>query len=240
MLALCISTACHGAAISLMSLGSGGGATSPGAPPSPQVLTILSFSTDDPTISPLPAVVSTTTLDGPAKADTRVELSPAPERPSFDEIPLPPPVAPVAALQPPEPLRALAVLPTGDVGRVRPSGCSRGCGQRDSSDDSTVAAANSLSENGAQFGTAEYLQINKPGYPREAKRRKQEGLVVLLVKLSPAGNPVEVSLKTSSGFPVLDTAARESVRSWRFVPARMDGEDVESDVTVPIRFTLRE
>jgi protein TonB len=48
-----------------------------------------------------------------------------------------------------------------------------------------------------------------------------------------------VSVKQSSGFPLLDDSATSTVRGrWRFIPARHDGVPVESRVTVPIRFRL--
>ena len=50
-----------------------------------------------------------------------------------------------------------------------------------------------------------------------------------------------VEIAHSSGFELLDDAARETVlRRWRFVPARAGGIAVKSWVRVPIRFALTE
>ena len=55
------------------------------------------------------------------------------------------------------------------------------------------------------------------------------------------GHPATVAIVQSSGFAPLDDSALSTVRDhWRFVPARRDGEPVESRVTVPIRFRLED
>jgi protein TonB len=48
-----------------------------------------------------------------------------------------------------------------------------------------------------------------------------------------------VQLKASSGSQRLDTAALETVRQWKFVPARRGDTPVEAWVLVPITFSLR-
>jgi len=89
----------------------------------------------------------------------------------------------------------------------------------------------------ARFDAA-YLQNPKPGYPLVSRRQGEEGTVQLRVRVSADGRPQEVALKTSSGFPRLDQAAQEAVKTWRFQPAMRGDEPVESWVAVPIRFSL--
>jgi len=43
----------------------------------------------------------------------------------------------------------------------------------------------------------------------------------------------------SSGFPILDRAALDSVKTWSFVPGRRVDKIVEMWVKVPIRFELK-
>jgi len=45
-------------------------------------------------------------------------------------------------------------------------------------------------------------------------------------------------LKTSSGSPRLDQAALDTVKRWRFVPARQGDQSVAAWVVVPISFSL--
>jgi protein TonB len=43
----------------------------------------------------------------------------------------------------------------------------------------------------------------------------------------------------SSGFPRLDERAADTVRRWKFQPARQGGQPVEAWVIVPIQFSLK-
>ena len=49
-----------------------------------------------------------------------------------------------------------------------------------------------------------YLTNPKPAYPPEARRRKQQGLVVLNVFITSEGNPQRVEVAQSSGYVLLD------------------------------------
>jgi protein TonB len=90
----------------------------------------------------------------------------------------------------------------------------------------------------AQTLTALYLRNPKPGYPAASKRQGEQGTVVLRVFVTAAGDARHVSLRTSSGFPRLDRTALDTVKSWKFVPAKRDDEAVDAWVLVPIRFSL--
>ncbi|HSD60344.1 MAG TPA: energy transducer TonB [Burkholderiales bacterium] len=85
---------------------------------------------------------------------------------------------------------------------------------------------------------AAYLSNPPPDYPVAARRRGQEGTVLLSVLVSEAGLPKEIRLAKSSGTPVLDEAALEAVKGWKFVPARQGAQSVAAWVEVPIRFRL--
>ncbi len=85
---------------------------------------------------------------------------------------------------------------------------------------------------------AAYLHAPEPEYPPSAREDGQEGLVVVRVRVSTDGLPVEIALRRSSGFRALDRAAISAVKRWTFVPARQAGHSVESWIDVPIRFHL--
>lgn len=78
-----------------------------------------------------------------------------------------------------------------------------------------------------------------PAYPALAREQGQEGEAVIRARLDRDGNPDEVLLAASSGFPVLDRAALAAVRRWAFEPGRRGGEPVAAWVQVPVRFALR-
>jgi len=86
---------------------------------------------------------------------------------------------------------------------------------------------------------ADYLRNPKPRYPMISRRMGEEGLVKLRVYVTSAGEPRQVELKESCGFPRLDQAALNVVKNWRFVPARRGEAPVDAWVVVPIRFTLK-
>ena len=77
-----------------------------------------------------------------------------------------------------------------------------------------------------------------PAYPESARRRGQQGRVILQVDVSPDGLPTTVSVMQSSGFPTLDAAALAAVQRWRFVPATRGGTPIAATAEVPIVFRL--
>lgn len=84
------------------------------------------------------------------------------------------------------------------------------------------------------------LDNPKPAYPAMARRLGVQGTVRLKVLVSAGGLPEKIELKESSGSDMLDRAAQEAIRRWRFVPAKR-GEAAFADwVVVPIKFTLRD
>jgi periplasmic protein TonB len=86
---------------------------------------------------------------------------------------------------------------------------------------------------------ARYLDNPAPPYPALAQRYGEQGRVLLRVLVSPGGGAEEVQVRDSSGFPRLDEVARETVRHWRFVPARRGTEPVPAWVLVPVAFQLK-
>lgn len=85
-----------------------------------------------------------------------------------------------------------------------------------------------------------YFQNRPPKYPPLAKQMHQEGLVLLMVEVDRKGMAVKVEVKQSSGYQLLDQAALEAVRRWKFQPERIGDIPFESKVTIPIRFRLEE
>jgi TonB family protein len=79
-----------------------------------------------------------------------------------------------------------------------------------------------------------------PPDPAMSRRRGEEGLVVVRVRVRADGTAGGVSLAESSGHPRLDEAALAAVAGWRFRPAERDGVAVDHDLEVPLRFVLRE
>ncbi len=83
-------------------------------------------------------------------------------------------------------------------------------------------------------GPVRYRQAKEPDYPATARRRRQEGVVLLEALLTPDGRVRSVELQRSSGFPLLDQAALKAVAGWEFVVPTGPSWRVE----VPVRFQL--
>lgn len=84
-----------------------------------------------------------------------------------------------------------------------------------------------------------FLGVPEPDYPQSAREEGEEGLVVLRVRVSKEGRPLEVAIRASSGVRALDAAAIAGVKRWTFRPARVGQYDIEAWIDVPIRFRLK-
>lgn len=80
-----------------------------------------------------------------------------------------------------------------------------------------------------------------PLYPDSERIAGHEGRVMLDVQVLPDGSVSSLTLSQSSGYPVLDQAALDAVRQWRFRPARgPDGVPVPGRLRLPVDFRLPE
>jgi protein TonB len=78
-----------------------------------------------------------------------------------------------------------------------------------------------------------------PDYPRAARAQEIEGQVMLEVVLDRAG-AIEDEVRVVRSLPLLDQAAIDAVKQWRFRPARDGtGQPVRVRMVVPVRFVLR-
>lgn len=77
-----------------------------------------------------------------------------------------------------------------------------------------------------------------PSYPASARRRGEQGRVVLSVELDEQGRIARAQVATSSGSSQLDEAALAAVRQWHCNPARRGGQPVRAQALQPFNFTL--
>jgi protein TonB len=77
-----------------------------------------------------------------------------------------------------------------------------------------------------------------PSYPSQARRRNQQGVVVVEVRLDARGQQRSLNVLRSSGIDSLDNAALDAVAEWVFRPETIHGQAVPSRVQIPIRFAL--
>jgi TonB family protein len=81
------------------------------------------------------------------------------------------------------------------------------------------------------------LYAPDPDYSEEARKAKYQGTVVLWVVVGPDGRPRDVKVTRSLGLG-LDEKAIEAVKSWKFDPARKDGQPVAVQISVEVNFRL--
>ena len=176
--------------------------------------------------------------DKPAFTDA---LTPPPEpvpapQPS-EPAPVPAPV-PQAALTPPPPA---APQPSASAAPPRPVGTKSAAASSGSSDSALIFPANG--GGGANGRIDAHPALNrpiKPNYPIGARRRGEEGTVILDVVVAEDGMAQTVTRVTSSGFPELDAAAERAAAKARFKPGTRDGKPVLSSARITIIFRLRD
>jgi TonB family protein len=101
----------------------------------------------------------------------------------------------------------------------------------------TRAADGTLRAGGAIKPPQKVYGVN-PVYPQEAKDAGVEGIVVIDTKIGAVGSVAEAWVVKSTA-PILDAAALDAVRQWRYTPTMMNGVAVPIIVTVTVSFTLR-
>lgn len=91
---------------------------------------------------------------------------------------------------------------------------------------------------GISSGVAQGLLIHQvtPQYPSQARQAHIQGTVVLQVVIGKDGTVQ--NLHVLSGHPMLNQAAMDAVRKWRYKPYRLNGEPVEADTQINVNFTL--
>jgi protein TonB len=87
-------------------------------------------------------------------------------------------------------------------------------------------------------GVAQGLLVHQvlPRYPQQARQAHVEGTVVLQVLIGKDGTVQ--SLRVVSGHPMLNVAATDAVKQWRYKPYYLNGEPAEADTQINVKFTL--
>lgn len=146
-----------------------------------------------------------------------------PQRAEPEELPLPPP-------PPPPPPRVAAPAPRLPPARVRAGAADEG---RDDGTTDIILGTNTIPP-----GDDPRAQNIPPRYPLDAARRGQQGAVELRVTVGTDGTALAVDVAVSSGYPLLDRAARDAVAKWRFRPGRENGIAMPTTIPVTLHFSL--
>lgn len=103
---------------------------------------------------------------------------------------------------------------------------------------SRAAPASTAQARGSSSEPRFRVPPSAPEYPKASRMRRQEGTVLLEVKLGTQGEQLQVVLLKSSGFPLLDRSALKAVKGWQFLPQEINGQGVSHVVRIPVRFEL--
>jgi protein TonB len=80
------------------------------------------------------------------------------------------------------------------------------------------------------------LEKTVPQYPAIARAARIQGTVVLQATIAKDGTIQ--NLRMINGPPMLQQAAVDAVRSWRYKPYSLNGEPVEVETTINVVFNL--
>ncbi len=206
--------------------------------------------TPRPTPRPIPPASSARPLAKPAPPKARATLPPPPKpRPAKKPIAKPSTPRPAAKPVPKPPLAAPAAKKTRPLAPVRQTAPTPASTESAPTDSATATTSPPPATPGERppalaarvvpprFDVA-YLRNPPPVYPLSARRRGDQGTVIVQAEISPDGRCLRAEVERSSGHPRLDRAALAAIRQWRFTPARRGEQAVSAWVAIPIHFRL--
>jgi len=128
-----------------------------------------------------------------------------------------------AAIPPPAPPAAATPAPTAPAASAAPEPAN------------TSAPAN---PSGGRFQPPEVISAPKPTMPPLARQQRASGTVELVATVDTAGRVKGV--KVLKGSPLLSGAAVNSVLKWRYRPATLNGQAIETTINLKVVFSLEQ
>ena len=89
------------------------------------------------------------------------------------------------------------------------------------------------------YGRSASPQINDVAlvYPQMAREARVQGIVIIEATIGETGNVINA--RVLRGVPLLDQAALDAVRQWRYTPTLLNGVPVPVIMTLTVNFTLK-
>ena len=81
------------------------------------------------------------------------------------------------------------------------------------------------------------ISQHEPEFSEPARAAKYQGTVTLDIVVNTEGTPTDIHVTNPLGLG-LDAKAVEAVATWRFEPARKNGEPVATKIAVEVNFHL--
>ncbi len=154
----------------------------------------------------------------------------------------------VLVVQPADPLKEYGAETTGSNLFVRPVTTENNPATEFEAADRPAEAAQIAAEGDTLKGESgpasvraapRYALCPRPVYRKRALDRDRSSTVSFDVLIGEDGKVCDLKLQASSGYRILDRAARQSIGSWVFIPAMKNGRTVEGHVIVPFEFVLK-
>ncbi len=102
---------------------------------------------------------------------------------------------------------------------------------------SRLGAGGGVFRPGSEVSAPRAIYDPEPEYSEEARRLKQQGMVILSVIIDPQGRARDIHVARSLGMG-LDEKAIEAVKTWKFSPGKKDGIPVAVQVNIEVSFRL--
>lgn len=169
-----------------------------------------------------------------------ITLEPAREilEPQSEETPLASPPSPPESAQEPLQKKETSVNATTKT-VLKKKRASRNPAQQSSKNTGEPTSAPLKAEPSGQMAPPRLAPGNSaPAYPPLARKRGQQGTVLVRCLINKDGQATETVLKESSGFRLLDEAALKAVKTWKFHPAMKNGKPAPDYLVVPVEFRL--
>ena len=99
----------------------------------------------------------------------------------------------------------------------------------------TTTSKNIKSRAKYKIGT---IENPHPEYPIIARKKGWQGRLLLAVHIDKNGNVLNIDVKETSGYEILDRVSLKTIRDWKFFPARHGDRYVEDNIDIPVSFKL--
>ncbi|WP_394246176.1 TonB family protein [Vibrio profundi] len=213
-------------------------------------------------VSSAPAIESTSQSEPePVQPEPIVEKKPTPEPPAQQEV-APPvkaksvkhaPLPPKSAVKPkqkarPKPERPKTQKPEPKKKELEPKPEAKKKEPTETvKKPSQVAQRQAPPKEVNQGVSSTPVLVNKPSfaarpspprYPRIARKRGIQGVATYEIWLDESGNQTKQALVSSSGALMLDKAALDAIKKWKFSAHTVNGKAIAHRIQIPVRFKL--
>ena len=79
-----------------------------------------------------------------------------------------------------------------------------------------------------------------PEYPLIARKKGWEGRVIIHADIDNTGKVTYIKILESSGYEALDSVSLNTLKNWKFTPAKFGNKFIEDSVTIPVNFLLKD